>query len=137
MDRALKVDLKKKVRGIKPIEHNAVCQTDKKSQLIFQYCRAIRFALQDDGCYPLEPGGLKLYRRLKAIQQSLQRDNTINSNPKLEKLLKKLSIVDELKSQYRRIKLLYRLIFEANQTRPRLFIVQFKKVQNDPKRLGG
>ena len=50
MDRALKVDLKKKVRGIKAIEYNATCQTDKKSQLIFQYCRAIRFALQDDGC---------------------------------------------------------------------------------------
>jgi hypothetical protein len=60
MDRSLKVDLKKKVRGIKPIEQNAACKTDKKNQLILQYCRAIRFALQDDGCYPLEPGGLKL-----------------------------------------------------------------------------
>lgn len=114
MDRALKVDLKKKVRGIKPIEQNATCQTDKKSQLILQYCRAIRFALQDDGCYPLEPGGLKLYRRLRTIQQSLQRDYRVHPNAELEKLLRKLSIVDELKPQYRRIKRLYALIFEAN-----------------------
>jgi hypothetical protein len=114
MDRALKVDLKKKVRGIKPIEHNAACQTDKKSQLILQYCSAIRFALQDDGCYPLEPGGLKLYRRLTLIQKSLELDNKAHSNLELEKLLRKLSIVDELKPRYRRIKRLYRLIFEVD-----------------------
>ena len=114
MDRALKVDLRKKVRGIRSIERNAACQTDKKSQLILQYCKAIRFALQDDGCYPLEPGGLKLYYRLKAIEKSLQLDNRVHPNFELDKLLRKLSIVNELKPQYRRIKRLYRLIFEAN-----------------------
>jgi len=114
MDRALKVDLKKKVRGIKPIEKQAACQTDKKSQLILQYCRAIRFALQDDGCYPLEPGGLKLYRRLTTIQQSLDLDNKVHPDLELAKLLRKLSIVDTLKLQYRRIKRLYKLVFEAN-----------------------
>ncbi len=115
MDRALKVDLKKKVRGIKPIEQNASCKTDRQSQLILQYCVAIRFALQENGCYPLEPAGLKLYRRLRTIEQSLQRDNKVHPNPELEKLLRKLSIVDELKLQYRRIKRLYALIFEANR----------------------
>lgn len=115
MDRALKVDLKKKVRGIKSIEKQSACQTDKKSQLILQYCRAIRFALQDDGCYPLEPGGLKLYRRLRAIEQSLELDNKVHPSIELEKLLRKLSIVDALKPQYRRITRLYKLIFEANR----------------------
>jgi hypothetical protein len=115
MDRALKVDLKKKVRSIKPIEQNVAYKTDEKSQLIFKYCQAIRFALQDDGCYPLEPGGLKLYRRLKTIQQALKKDNAIHSNPELEKLLKKLSIIDKLKSQNRRISRLYKLIFEINR----------------------
>ena len=42
MDRALKVDLRKKVRGIKPIEQNIAGQSDEKSRLILQYCRAIQ-----------------------------------------------------------------------------------------------
>jgi hypothetical protein len=122
MDRALKVDLKKKVRGIKPIEQNSACKTDPKSMLILHYCEAIRFALQDDGCYPLEPGGLKLYRRLRTIQRALEQNNKVNSTPELDKLLRKLSIVDELKAQYRRIKRLYAFIFEANRI--------FKQVAN-------
>lgn len=75
---------------------------------------AIRFALQDDGCYPLEPGGLKLYRRLRTIQQSLEQDNRVHPDLELEKLLRKLSIVDELKPRYQRVKRLQGLIFEAN-----------------------
>ena len=114
MDRALKVDLKKKVRGIKSIEQTAACRTNRESQLIFKYCCAIRFALQDDGCYPLEPGGLKLYRRLKTIQQSLEHDNRVHPDLELERLLRKLAIIDELKPQYRRVKRLQRLIFEAD-----------------------
>lgn len=114
MDRALKVDLKKKVRGIKPIEQNAACGTGEKSQLIIKYCEAIRFALQDDGCYPLEPGGLKLYLRLRTIKQSLEQDYRVHQDIELEKLLRKLSIVDELKPQYRRVKRLQGLIFEVN-----------------------
>jgi len=70
--------------------------------------------LQDDGCYPLEPGGLKLYRRLTTIQQSLDLDNKVHPDLELAKLLRKLSIVDTLKLQYRRIKRLYKLVFEAN-----------------------
>ena len=115
MDRALKVDLRKKVRGIKPVEKNSILNTDKKSQLILRYCSAIRFALQDDGCYPLEPGGLRLYRRLKTIKQSLEHDNKTNPHPELEKLLRKLSIVDDLKPQYQRIKRLYRWVFVVNR----------------------
>jgi hypothetical protein len=55
MDRALKVDLKKKLRGIKPIEQKATQTPNKQTQLILQYCQTIRFALQDDGHYPLKP----------------------------------------------------------------------------------
>ena len=91
-----------------------VKQTRKASYIILQYCKAIRFALQDDGCYPLEPGGLKLYCRLRAIQQSLQLDNRVHPNIELDKLIRKLSILDELKLRCRRIKRLYALIFEAN-----------------------
>jgi hypothetical protein len=36
MDRALKVDLRKKVRGIKTVEQNSRFKTDRKSQLILR-----------------------------------------------------------------------------------------------------
>jgi hypothetical protein len=115
MDRALKVDLKKKVRGIKAVEKKLACGNDKKSQVILHYCQAIRYALLDDGVYPLEPGGLRLYQNLQKIMQSIQRSNMSKPNAELEKLLKILSIVDDLKPRYRRVKRLYKLIFKVNR----------------------
>ena len=114
MDRALKVDLKKKARGIKAIERKTQLENDKKSQVILQYCQAIRYALLDEGEYPLEPGGLKLYRTLRQIKQSLEHNNKLQQDTCLEKLLKVLGKVDELKSRYRRVRRLYKLIFKAN-----------------------
>jgi hypothetical protein len=115
MDRALKVDLKKKVRGIKPIEQKTIDSQDKQKQLIYKYCQTIRFALQDDGRYPLKPGGLQLYSRLQTIQQSIERNNKLRPNAELQKILCLLSILDELKSRYQKIKRLYKWIFRANR----------------------
>ena len=117
MDRALKVDLKKKVRGIKPVEQKATSkkEEDKQSMLIYNYCQTIRFALQDDGCYPLTPGGLKLYTRLKTIKQSIERNNKLQPNAELQKLLRLLSILDELEPRYQQVKRLYKWIFRVNR----------------------
>lgn len=49
----------------------------------------------------LSPGGLKLWRRLKTIQQVLGIGNEIHPSIELEKLLGKLSIVGALRPQYR------------------------------------
>lgn len=114
MDRTLKVDLKKKVRGIKQIERKASLESDKKNSVILQYCRAIRYALLDDGVYPVKPGGLRLYRRLRKIQSSILRSNKAQANADFEQLLKVLSIIDGLKPRYRRVSRLYKLIFQAN-----------------------
>lgn len=115
MDRALKVDLKKKVRGIKPIERKAQLGNDKKNQVILQYCQAIRYALLDDGEYPLKPAGLKLYRTLGLIKQSIERNNNLHPDSDFAKLLKVLCILDELKPKYQRISRLYQFIFEVNR----------------------
>lgn len=114
MDRALKVDLKKKVRGIRTVERKPSVGSDGKARVIRQYCEAISLALRDDGVYPLKPAGLRLWRRLRKIQQSIQRSNKVQANNDLERLLKVLGIVDDYEVQYRRIKRLYKLIFEAN-----------------------
>ena len=117
LDRALKVDLKKKVRGIKPVEQKVANkkEEDKQSTLIYDYCQTIRFALQNDGCYPLDPGGLKLYTRLNTIRQSIDRNNKHHPNTELQKLFRILSILDVLESRYRQVKRLYRWVFRVNR----------------------
>ena len=109
------MDLKKKVRGIKPIEQKTIDSQNKQNQLIYKYCQTIRFALQDDGRYPLKPGGLQLYERLQTIQQSIERNNKLRPNTELQKILRLLSILDELEPRYKQIKRLYKWIFRVNR----------------------
>ena len=65
-DRHAKVALKKKVRGIRPIEREVEGRDDAEAEAIRGYCAAVRSALTDDGRPPLEASGLKLHDRLAA-----------------------------------------------------------------------
>ena len=70
-DRHAKVQLKKKVRGIRPIERKAEGREDQEAQAVRGYCAAVRSALTDDGRPPLEASGLKLRDRLAKVAASL------------------------------------------------------------------
>lgn len=72
-DRHAKVVLKKKVRGIRPIERQVEGRDDTEADAIRGSCAAVRSALTDDGRPPLEASGLKLHARLTAIAGSLDR----------------------------------------------------------------
>jgi hypothetical protein len=72
-DRHAKVQLKKKVRGIRPIERQVEGREDAEAETIRGYCAAVRSALTDDGRPPLEASGLKLQGRLMAVAGSLDR----------------------------------------------------------------
>jgi hypothetical protein len=72
-DRHAKVQLKKKVRGIRPIERKVEGRHDPEADTIRGYCAAIRSALTDDGRPPLEASGLKLRDRLAKVADSLDR----------------------------------------------------------------
>jgi hypothetical protein len=72
-DRHAKVQLKKKVRGIRPIERNVEDRQDAEAEVIRGYCAAVRSALTDDGRPPLEASGLKLQKRLTQVAASLDR----------------------------------------------------------------
>ncbi len=72
-DRHAKVQLKKKVRGIRPIERKVEGRQDPEAEVIRGYCAAVRSALTDDGRPPLEPSGLKLHGRLTKVAGSLDR----------------------------------------------------------------
>jgi hypothetical protein len=75
-DRHAKKELKKRVRGIRPIERAAEGKTeggedDAEAEIVRGYCAAVRAALTDDGLPPLVASGLKLHDRLSRIAASL------------------------------------------------------------------
>jgi hypothetical protein len=72
-DRHIKVQLKKHVRGVRPIERKVEGRGDEEARGVRGYCAAVRSALTDDGRPPLEASGLKLQGRLSAIAESLGR----------------------------------------------------------------
>jgi len=72
-DRHAKKELKKAVRGVRPIERAVEGRTDPAAEVTRGYCLAVRSALTDDGRPPLCASGLKLHDRLRAIDTSLGR----------------------------------------------------------------
>jgi hypothetical protein len=72
-DRHAKKELKKRVRGIRPIERSVEDRDDATAELIRGYAVAVRSALTDDGHPPLDAPGLRLQERLTKIVVSVQR----------------------------------------------------------------
>lgn len=72
-DRHAKKELKKQVRGVRPIERALEGRMDEEAEAIRGYCLAVRSALTDDGRPPLEADGLKLKERLQGISDSIVR----------------------------------------------------------------
>ena len=73
VDRHAKKELKKQVRGVRPLERQVQGRTDPEAGAAKDYCLAIRSALTDDARPPLSAPGLKLRRRLQAVATSLAR----------------------------------------------------------------
>jgi hypothetical protein len=72
-DRHAKKELKKRVRGVRPIERELEHREDPEAEAIRGYCLAVRSAITDDGRPPLSASGIKLHDRLEAIHTSVQR----------------------------------------------------------------
>lgn len=72
-DRHAKKELKKHVRGVRPLERACEAREDDLGEVIQGYCQAVRSALTDDGLPPLDAAGLRLRSRLTAITGSLER----------------------------------------------------------------
>jgi hypothetical protein len=89
-DRHAKKELKKRVRGVRPIERQLEGRSDAEAEVIRGYCDAVRSAITDDGRPPLEASGLKMHDRLGSITASLQRVAKERGLPKELKRLKGL-----------------------------------------------
>jgi transposase-like protein len=72
-DRHAKKELKKRARGVRPIERAVEGRDDPEAEAVRGYCAAVRSALTDDGRPPLAASGLRLQARLEAIAGSLRR----------------------------------------------------------------
>ncbi len=72
-DRHAKVELKKQVRGVRPIERAVEGRNDVEAEVVRGYCAAVRSAITDDGRAPLAASGLKLRGRLAKVAASLDR----------------------------------------------------------------
>jgi hypothetical protein len=65
--------LKKQVRGVRPIERALEEHSTPENEAIRDSCLAVRASLTDDGRSPLEASGLRLYSRVKQINDSIKR----------------------------------------------------------------
>ena len=72
-DRHAKKELKKQVRGVRPIERSVEGRDDAEAEAVRGYCAAVRSAITDDGRAPLAASGLKLKDRFEAVAASLDR----------------------------------------------------------------
>lgn len=72
-DRHAKTELKKQIRGVRPIERSLEGQDDPEAEAVRGYCLAVRSALTDTGRPPLDAPGLTLRDRLQAIHASIAR----------------------------------------------------------------
>ena len=72
-DRHAKKELKKRVRGVRPIERALEDREDPQAEAVRGYCLAVRGAITDDGRPPLSASGIRLHDRIEAIQGSIER----------------------------------------------------------------
>jgi hypothetical protein len=72
-DRHAKKELKKRVRGVRPMERELQGRNDPESEAMRGYCLAVRSAITDDGRPPLSASGIKVHERLGANHSSIER----------------------------------------------------------------
>jgi hypothetical protein len=91
-DRHAKKELKKQVRGVRPIERALEERTDDEAEAVRGYCLAVRSALTDDGRPPLDADGLKLKEPTGCatrVQQAAYQFSEGKECPWLEKVQRK------------------------------------------------
>jgi hypothetical protein len=93
-DRHVKKELKKKVRGVRDLQWQAEKSRMKEAQVVADYCLAIRTVMRDDGKYPLDPPGVKLYQPLQLIAASVERVMVVYPLALLQKLSRMRTVLN-------------------------------------------
>jgi hypothetical protein len=82
-DRHAKTQLKKHLRGVRPIERALEEHKTPENEAIRGYCLAMRASLTDDGRSPLHASGLKLHDRITQVSDSIARVQEKKDCPQL------------------------------------------------------
>lgn len=82
-DRHAKAELKKQLRGVRPIERALEEHPTPENEAIRGYCLAVRASVTDDGRSPLDAPGLRLYERITQISDSIGRVEEKKGCPRL------------------------------------------------------
>jgi hypothetical protein len=111
LDRHMKKELKKKIRGIREIERQAEQSPSKEAQIVADYCLAVRAVMRDDGRYPLEPPGVKLYQQLQLIAASVERMMATHPSALLKRLWRMLAVLNTFQHECEQLKILFGWIY--------------------------
>ena len=82
-DQHAKTQLKKQLRGVRPLERALQEHKTAENEAIQGYCLAVRASLTDDGRSPLQAAGLKLYDRITQVSDSIARVQGKKDSPLL------------------------------------------------------
>ena len=82
-DQHAKTQLKKQLRGVRPIERALEEHKTAENEAIRGYCLAVRASLTDDGRSPLQAAGLRLYDRITQVSDSIARVQEKKDSPLL------------------------------------------------------
>jgi hypothetical protein len=81
-DQHAKTQLKKQLRGVRPIERALEEHKTPENDAIRGYCLAVRASLTDDGRSPLQAAGLRLYDRITQVSDSIARVQGKKDSPR-------------------------------------------------------
>jgi hypothetical protein len=111
-DRHVKKELKKKIRGIRDLERQAENSPSKEAQGVADDCLAIRTVMRDDGKYPLEPPGVKLYQKLQLIAASVERVRAAHPSALLKRLSRMLAVLHVFQKEFEQLVILFSWIHQ-------------------------
>jgi hypothetical protein len=109
LDRRLKVGLKHKVRGVRRVEEEAKRLGGREREVILDFCALLRRLLLITGKYPTEPGGVRIFEGMKALNETLESCVRKKEHPLLSKLLRMTGAWKEFEPQYEKVKSLLKL----------------------------
>jgi len=106
LDSNLKVKLKHRVRGVRRVEDEARKLAGREKEVILDFCALLRHLLLITGRYPTNPGGVKVFEGMKALNEALESCVGRKEHPLLLRLLRMSRAWKKFEPQYERVKLL-------------------------------